>query len=465
MKYSRIISFLTALLCLAGVSSCGKNAESKHDSEPKGKETSVIIKDNENSIITESGSDSTEEATSASSSDRKTSDVTTKLKGNSSGDNRHTVTTTAKSSSSNMQTSANSSSSESNESSEATHQTGSSQHSGGDYGNNSGNVQAAENVSTQQPTQAPTEPISEEKKYTAEIRLGDTPAFTGTNVTVDGSVVTVNAGGDYRFTGSLADGQICVNTAVEEKVTIILDGVNIHNSSGPAIFINEAKKCTIKANNGSENILSDAGKNKALDGVIYSNDTLCIKGSGTININAGNAHGICSDDDIIIENSTLNIKSKKSGLIANDDITVSGGDLTISGGTNGIKSKGSIHITGGHSVVLGGNKEEKCSVYAADEFICTGGYLFAAGNQVSAPSASDNPYIIAVFGTSVPGGTTAEMILDGTQMISFTPHCSFRSLLMLAPEISENSSFYTIVGGNTSDDFSVIGTDNIFEIN
>lgn len=458
MKYTKIISFATALLCFAGASSCGKNEEPKHDSEPKGKETSVIIEESGSSIVTEKNSDSKTESTSAAP-DKKKSDVTTASKGHSAVGSKHTVTTTAKSPSPDTHTTANVSSGESNISSGETNQTS------GTSGNHSGNAQVSENVPVQQPAQDPAESAPEEKKYTAEIKLGDTSAFTGENVSVDGSVVTVNAGGDYRFTGSLADGQICVNTAVEEKVTIVLDGVNIHNSSGPAIFINEAKKCTVKASEGSENNLSDAGKNKALDGVIYSNDTLCIKGSGTLNINAGNAHGICSDDDIIIENSTLNIESKKSGLIANDDVTVSGGNLTISGGTNGIKSKGSIHISGGHSVVSGGNEEEKCSVYAAGEFICTGGYLFAAGNQVSAPTSSDNPYIIAAFGTSVPGGTTAEMILDGTQMISFTPHCSFRSLLMLAPEISENSSFYTIVGGNTSDDFSVIGTDNIFEIN
>lgn len=465
MKYSRIISFLTALLCLAGASSCGKNEKSENNSEPKGTDTSEVVIADGSKIITEISSGSISESTTAASSDKKTVIVTTSLKGHSAGGSKPDVTTAKPSSSVGGGASSGNSSGGSQSSSRETQQSSSSQNSVSQSGNNNGSIQSSESGSPQPPTQAPTEAASEEKMYTAEIKLGNTSTFTGSNVIIDGSVVTVTAGGDYRFTGSLSDGQICVNTIAEEKVTIILDGVDIHNSSGPAIFIDEAKKCTVKVVEGSENTLSDAGKNKKLDGVIYSNDTLRIKGSGTLNINAGNAHGICSDDDIIIENGILNIESKKSGLIANDDITISGGDITIIGGTNGIKSKGSVHISGGHSVVSGGNKEEKCSVYAAGEFVYTGGYLFAAGNQVSAPSESGNPYIIAAFGTSVPGGTTAEMVLDGTQMISFTPHCSFRCLLMLAPEITENSDFYTLVDGSPSDVFSVSGTDNIFKIN
>lgn len=477
MKYNRIISFLTALLCLAGAASCGKNEKSELDSEPKGVNTSEVIIDGSSSeITTESSSGDKDTATASKSattavSDKKDTVVTTASKGHSAGSSKPAAATAKPSSS--PGTSAGSSSSGSHASSGGSQPTESSQnsgggsavHSGSNSGNGSENTQNPAAGSSQQSTQPPTEAAPEENTYTAEITLGSTPTFTGSNVTVDGSVVTISAGGDYHFAGTLADGQICVNTVTEDKVTIVLDGVDIHNSSGPAIFINEAKKCTVKVREGSENNLSDAGKNKTLDGVIYSNDTLRIKGGGTLNISAGNAHGICSDDDIIIENGTLNIESKKSGLIANDDITVSGGSLTVMGGTNGIKSKGSIHITGGQSVISGGNKEEKCSVYAAGEFSYTGGYLFAAGNQVSAPASSVNPYIIASFGTSVPGGTTAEMVLDSTQMISFTPHCSFRSLLMLAPEIAENSSFYTVIGGSASDDFSVRGTENIFEIN
>lgn len=95
-----------------------------------------------------------------------------------------------------------------------------------------------------------------------------------------------------------------------------------------------------------------------------------------MNITSGNAHGIASDDDIIIENGTYNITSVKSGIFAHDDITISGGNLDIKGGTNGIKSKGTINISGGNSIISGGTKEEKSSIYSAGAFNYSGGYVF-----------------------------------------------------------------------------------------
>lgn len=470
MKYNRIISAMTALLCLAGASSCGKTDKSDTDSKPKGIDSSDVIIPENNSDTTINNTDKESDTSAVQTTtvtDKSENIVTTTVKGHSAGENKLTTKTSG-----NSQTPARPSSGGSSVPSGGTQQTGGSQNSGGGSSSpssggtgGSGSSQKPSGGSQQLPTQNSTEAPPENDVYTAEITLSSAPEFTGSNVSVDDSVVTITAGGDYRFTGALADGQICVNTATEEKVMIVLDGVDIHNSSGPAIFINEAKKCTVKVREGSVNNLSDNGKNKQLDGVIYSNDTLRIKGNGTLNIDAGNAHGICSDDDIIIENGDIYIKSKKSGLIANDDITINGGTLEVMGGTNGLKSKGTIHINGGNSVISGGTKEEKCSIYVAGEFAYTGGWLFAAGNQVYSPTSSTNPYVIATFSNAVPGGTSAEMVLDGTQMCSFNPHCSFRSLLMLAPEITDGSSFYTVIDGNSSDNFTVSGNDNIFGIN
>ena len=151
-------------------------------------------------------------------------------------------------------------------------------------------------------------------------------------------------------------------SADEEKVKILLDGVSISNSSGPAILVNDAKKCIIELVDGTESVLSDGAKDKVNDGVIFSNDTLKIKGGGSLKINANNAHGIASDDDIVIDGGNFDITSKKSGIFAHDDITINDGNFSIKGGTNGIKSKGTMNINGGYAVLSGGTKEEKSSV-------------------------------------------------------------------------------------------------------
>ena len=472
MKYSKVISLITAMLLITGASSCGKTDKSDADSMLSGLDSAEI--NGSDNTGTASGSDYSDEknntgiSKTTTKSEKSESTITTKVGGHNEGEKKPVITTRSGS----VSVTATKSPSNGNSVDVGSQHTnnqggGTSSPSGGSTDDSGSSKPPMGNGSSQSSTQPPAEPTetSEENVYTAEITLGDSPKIKGDNVTADDSIVTISAGGDYYFTGVLPDGQICVDTVTEEKVTLILDNVNIHNSTGPAIFINEAKKCTVKVRDGSVNNLSDETKNKRLDGVIYSNDTIRIKGNGTLNINAGNAHGICSDDDIIIENGIINIKSKKSGLIANDDITISGGTLGIAGGTNGIKSKGTVHVTGGRSVIAGGTKEEKCSIYVAGEFSYTGGWMFAAGNQVYVPTSSANPYIVAAFGSTVPGGTSVEMVLDGVQMVSFAPHCDFRSLLMLSAEISENSSFYTVIGGESSENFTVSGTDNIFEIN
>ena len=436
MKYRRILAAMTAVALMASASSCGKEEKGKTENNGNStvqdvtsktgseEETAKTTKKKNDENITEKSTEKSGESTTTAKAGEKKSDAV--------------ATTATNSSTSNTPTAENNNNNNDNNNVE--------RDSGGDETGGEGDNSA------------------EEKVYTAEIELGATPKVKGTNVSVSGSIVTINAGGDFRFYGSVSDGQICVSTATEEKVTVVLDGVDISNSNGPAIFINEAKKCTIKSREGTVNYLSDGGNDKINNGVIFSNDTVRLKGNGELNITANNAHGIASDDDIIIDNGTYNINSKKSGLFAHDDITINEGWLNIKGGTNGIKSKGTLNIHGGYTVISGGTKEDKSSIYSESSFSYTGGYIYAAGNRVSEPTYSEAPFIILDLGVTAAAGSNVEMLLNGQRMISFEPHNDFRCLLMIAPEVNNGSTFRANVNGEGKD-FTVSGTDNIFRMN
>ena len=300
--------------------------------------------------------------------------------------------------------------------------------------------------------------------------LGSTPKVTGSNVTVNGSTVIVTGAGDFIFSGSVSEGQIIVRTgaaATEDKVTIVLNGVDISNSSEPAIYIDEAKRCTVKPKEGSVNYVSSGvAKNTStkINAAIYSNDTLRLKGNGELHITATASHAINSDDDVIIESGTYHIDSRKTGIMANDDITINDGTIYVKSGTNGIKSEGTLNVNGGYTVISGGTKEEKSSIYASSTFNYTNGYLYAAGNKVSTPTYSDHPYIVADLGEVVGGGSTVEMVLDGTQVVSMEPNNEFRCLMMLSPDVHEGSNFYTVINGNSSSEFNVSGGQNLFSL-
>lgn len=441
MKYSRLLAAAAAVTMIFSGYSCGKD-DKKASSDVNDSTVSDSAETTEKKSSKDSKSSETDkkdgEKTTTEKKDEKSDKKTTTTKA---GEKKSDTTTTAKKDSSDK----------------------GGNNSGGGSSNNNDNNNSSQGSSNNESGGSG----EEVKEYTAEITLGGTPKVTGSNVNVEGGVVTITAGGDYLFTGNMDNGQIRVNTgASEDKVTVVLNGVDISNPSAPTIFIEEAKRCTIKSKEGSVNHVSSGVEKKGVHdtGAIFSNDTVRLKGNGELNVTATASHGINADDDVIIESGTYNIDSRKSGIIANDDITINEGRLNIKGGTNGLKSKGTININGGYSVVSGGTKEEKSSIYAGSTFSYTGGYLYAAGNKVSVPTYSETPYIVADLGETVGAGSSVEFFLNGNSMITMNPHNDFRCVMMLAPEVSGGSSFAVSVNENRSQDFSVSDGENQFSL-
>ncbi|MCM1132566.1 MAG: carbohydrate-binding domain-containing protein [Ruminococcus flavefaciens] len=429
MNYRKI--FITAMSLLA-LTSCGKGSDTDI-TESSSQVTEAVTVTSTAETSAETASATTAETTQKKSA--KTSSATTATEGTTSAKSAEsTVATTKKTSADVKSTTAVKSSSGNNSSVTAKPQE---------------TAKSTSTAVTEPTTEAVTEP---EKTYDAEFSLDETP------------VINITAGGDYIVRGYTAEGQIYIDTENEEKVEITLDGVDITCSDGPAILVNQAKRCVIKLADGSVNYLRDGGNDKVNDGVIFSNDTLRIKGkSGTLEINSGNAHGIASDDDVIIESGTYIINAVKTGITAHDDVTINGGDLRITGGTNGIKSKGTVNINGGNMYICGGSKDEKSSVYASAGFSYTGGYVYAVGNQVTPPSAP-NPYVVVNYVNGAGAGSTVGLVLDGIETATVNPQSSFRCILMLSPDIYTGATFTAYLDGTASQDFTVADGQNVFEI-
>ncbi len=461
MKYRRFMAAVAAMTVMASMVSCGK--EKKASTTPAAESSAVSDTDKRsNDTVSddeEKTTDSDSKKTTTTAKDEKSdkNGTTTTKAGEKKSEG---ATTTAKSGSSGSSSGGDNSSSGGSNSSGSSNSSGGSSSSGSSSGNSSGSSSSGGSSSGD---------TGEVKEYTAEIVLGSTPKVTGSNVTVNGSTVIVTAEGDYIFSGSVSEGQIIVKTGVaktEDKVTIVLNGVDISNSSQPAIFIEECKRCTIKPKEGSVNYVSSGVEKKSAHetGAIFSNDTIKLKGNGELNITATASYGINSDDDVVIESGTYNIDSRKSGIIANADVTINDGNIHVKSGTNGIKSEGTLNVNGGYTVISGGTKEEKSAVYAYSTFSYKNGYLYAAGNKVSTPTYSDHPYIVADLGEVIGGGSTVEMVLDGTQVVTMEPQNEFRCLMLLSPDVHEGSNFYTVINGNSSEEFNVSLGQNLFKL-
>ncbi len=463
-NFRRILALLASFSLMFSAFSCGQEAavesslaeDSIVEILDETKENNESDNENDNEDTTEAQDTSDEdnnndaETTTASAEDNTETTVTTAAD----NQNEQTVTTAADNNNNNNTPSATT----------AVNNTpsGNSQVTTAVQGNSSaGGNKITTTTKVKTPVVTTTTTTDEVKVYAAEVVLGASPVISGSNVTANGSGITITGGGDYLISGSVSDGMIEVNTT--EKVKIYMNGVTITNSAGPAIQVTDAKRFIMVLMEGTTTRLTDGGSSTVYDGALFSNDTIEIKGKGSLEITSNNAHGISSDDDIVIENGSITINSKKTGLMANDDITINGGNLNIKSGTNGMKSKGTMNINGGYSVITGGTKEEKSAVYAAGALNYTGGYLYAAGNAMTAPTSSVSPYAVVGYTGGCTAGSNVIFKINGSQVVSFTPNNAFRCVMILSPDLTAGSTLRVSVAG-ASNDFTISDIANIFTV-
>ena len=213
----------------------------------------------------------------------------------------------------------------------------------------------------------PAQAESSDKAVQSEI-----PPITETDMVIspmDGidlkdNVYTITKSGSYTLSGSLADGQVVI--ASDDDVELVLNGIRIYNSNGPAIY---AKNGDVKINlsENSENILWD-GENYDVssdennpNSVIFTQDDLTITGKGTINVKGSYKNAINCKDKLLIENGTIAVSAADNGIIGKDSVTIYDGVITVNSTGDGIKStasddaeKGFVSIKGGSLSITSG---------------------------------------------------------------------------------------------------------------
>ena len=239
-----------------------------------------------------------------------------------------------------------------------------------------------------EPTTAPsteaTEPVEGNedawKANTGTIILSNSGiTVTGNGIYVAGNTVYITDGGDWEVTGVCDNGMIYVNTGeekdVNDKVKLRLNGMSLTNTSGPAIWFDRCKKAFITIEGESTNSVADssvyASANAEAKGAIHSDDSLEIKGKGTLNVTGNYKHGINSDDDIVIENGIINITAAADGFHANDYITLDGKNihLAVNAQSDGMESEGTLTINQAVVDITAGGK----GIKAASDLNITGG--------------------------------------------------------------------------------------------
>lgn len=281
-----------------------------------------------------------------------------------------------------------------------------------------------------------------------DIVLGDAITVSGEGAIVDGTTVTIDAAGVYSVSGTLAGGQIVVDT--KGKVYLEFNGVDITSSSGPALLITDARKVTLTLAEGTSNSLTDAAGDSEYDAALYTNDTLIINGKGSLAVTGNNNEGISSDDDIIVNAGTLRVTAVDDGLNAHDDITITGGDVCVLAGGDGLDSNGAININGGTVVALASDAAGDGGLDAVGDVTITGGTVIASGNSIAAPSdKSTQASVYVSTGSAQAAGTSFSIVLDGEDIVTFTPDKAYKNLLVSSDDLLINMTYDVYIGSSS----------------
>ena len=178
------------------------------------------------------------------------------------------------------------------------------------------------------------------------ITLADGASQTNAEgVVFDGDVVRVMRAGEYLVSGTLTNGQISVECENNAKVKLYLNGVSIHNETGPAILVASGiGRVSISTVGMTENILSN-GENLAFasgdnepNGVIFSRSDLTITGEGSLTVIAGAMDGIVSKDDLRVKGGVVSVTAPRHGIRGKDYVEISTATITVKAGKDGLRT-------------------------------------------------------------------------------------------------------------------------------
>ena len=171
--------------------------------------------------------------------------------------------------------------------------------------------------------------------------------------------VPITSGGVYVISGTASDVTIRVETSDDEKVQLVLDGVNITNEDSPAIYVVSADKVFVTTAEGTNSSLTVNGTFSSdgetnTDAVIFSKDDITLNGLGSLTVTSKSGNGITSKNELTVTGGTWSVTASGHALEAHDAVNISGGTFELAAGKDGIHSSdsdddtvGSVYISGG----------------------------------------------------------------------------------------------------------------------
>jgi hypothetical protein len=242
----------------------------------------------------------------------------------------------------------------------------------------------------------------------------------GEGASVNGSVITIASAGTYNLSGTLDDGQVIVNTEDDDVVRLILNGVDIYNSTSAPVYVIKADKVVIILADNNQNSLTDASSyiyenvdEDEPNATLFSKSDLSFYGNGTLIVNGNYNDGIAGKDGLIVKSGNIVVNSVDDGIRGKDYLILEDGNITINAGGDGLKSDNEEDSTKGYIFIEKGTlnitsigdaltaQTDALIAYGELNLVSGGGSSSNAGTSVSSKG------IKGLVNTIIEGGNIA----------------------------------------------------------
>ena len=214
-----------------------------------------------------------------------------------------------------------------------------------------------------------------------------------------GQDIHITAAGVYVLSGEASGVTVFVEAGKDDKVQLVLDGVQVTNADFPVIYVKTADKVFITTTGDSTLSVTGAfasDGSTGTDGVIFSKTDLTLNGTATLTVVSAD-NGIVGKDDLKITGGTYHIRAASKAIEANDSIRIADGTLNLTAGTDGLhaendddSSRGYIYIGGGSLTINAGDD----AIHATSVVQIDGGAV-----EVTAAEGIEGTYIQLNGGT------------------------------------------------------------------
>lgn len=248
------------------------------------------------------------------------------------------------------------------------------------------------------------------------ILSGDSINCDGPGAVIEASTITVMAGGTYILSGALTDGQVVVNSADQETVKLVFDGVDIACADSAPVCVMAADKVIVTLADGTQNSLSDGATYLAegeaageVDAALFSKGDLTINGGGALVVTGSYRDGISSKDNLKITGGTITVDAVNDALKGRDCIGIKDGIVTLTAGGDGMQSNndedqqhGYVSLDGGVVEITAGTD----GIQAETDLLIAGGTIDVQSGGGSANSSSKAGTAGSTWGTWGPGAAS-----------------------------------------------------------